>query len=193
MKSKTIFLAILALLFSVKGFSQEQVGPHWSDIPNGIYKLVVSGDVRVIIKKDSKKNHYDLGTDVKEYISSGQEKEGSSFVNNGTITITKEDLGSSQQLRLFIKDQIMDVELSDGALLIYESNISKPSMKVKLNNAKFYSEKKLSITNFLLESRKGIVDLKKANFKSAILNITPSSETTISGKVSNQQIHVIAE
>ena len=52
---------------------------------------------------------------------------------------------------------------------------------------------KLSITNFLLESRQGILDLKKANFKSAILNITPSSETTISGKVSNQQIHVIAE
>ena len=193
MKSKTIFLAILAVLFSLKGFSQEQVASHWSDIPSGVYKLVLKGEVRVIIKKDRKKNHYDFGTDVKDYISSGQEKEGSSFVNNGTITITKEDLGSSPQLRLFIKDQIMDVELSDGALLIYESNISQPSMKLKLNNAKLYSAKKLSITNFLLESRQGILDLKKANFKSAILNITPSSETTISGKVSNQQIHVIAQ
>jgi hypothetical protein len=57
----------------------------------------------------------------------------------------------------------------------------------------FPPAKKLSITNFLLESRQGIVDLKKANFKSAVLNITPSSETTISGKVRNQQIHVIAE
>ena len=83
MKSKTIFLAILAVLFSLKGFSQEQVASHWSDIPSGVYKLVLKGEVRVIIKKDSKRNHYDFGTDVKDYISSGQEKEGSSFKRNG--------------------------------------------------------------------------------------------------------------
>lgn len=193
MKSKTIILAIFTILFSLKGFSQEMVVPQWSDIPSGVYKLVVRGEVRVIIKKDSKKNHYDLGTNVKDYITSGQERDGSSLVNNGTITITKDDLGASSQLRLFLKDQIMDVELSNGALLIYESSISQPSIKVKLNNSKIYSTKKFSINNFLLESREGIVDLKKANFKSAILNITPKSETTIKGKVSSQQIHVIGE
>ncbi|MDD2530387.1 MAG: hypothetical protein PHN41_04085 [Bacteroidales bacterium] len=191
MKSKTILIAVLAILFSFKGFSQEQIVPHWSDIPSGVYKLVISGEVRVVIKKDRKKNHYDFGTDIKEYIASGQERNGSSFVNNGTIEITKADLGSNSQLRLFIKDQIMDIELRDGALLIYDSKISQPSMNVKINNAKLYSSKKFSINNFVIENRKGILELLKANLKSAVLNISPNSENTVGGNVSKLQIHVI--
>lgn len=191
MKSKTILIAVLAILFSFKGFSQEQIVPHWSDIPSGVYKLVISGEVRVVIKKDRKKNHYDFGTDIKEYIASGQERNGSSFVNNGTIEITKADLGSNSQLRLFIKDQIMDIELRDGALLIYDSKISQPSMNVKINNAKLYSSKKFSINNFVVENRKGILELLKANLKSAVLNISPNSENTVGGNVSKLQIHVI--
>lgn len=191
MKSKTILIAVLAILFSFKGFSQDQIVPHWSDIPSGVYKLVISGEVRVVIKKDRKKNHYDFGTDIKEYIASGQERNGSSFVNNGTIEITKADLGSNSQLRLFIKDQIMDIELRDGALLIYDSKISQPSMNVKINNAKLYSSKKFSINNFVIENRKGILELLKANLKSAVLNISPNSENTVGGNVSKLQIHVI--
>jgi len=112
-------------------------------------------------------------------------------VNNGTIEITKADLGSNSQLRLFIKDQIMDIELRDGALLIYDSKISQPSMNVKINNAKLYSSKKFSINNFVIENRKGILELLKANLKSAVLNISPNSENTVGGNVSKLQIHVI--
>ncbi len=191
MKSKTIILAVIALIISFSGFSQEQAAPHWSDIPSGVYKLVVTGEVRVIVKTDRKRNHYDLGTSVKKYISTGQEREGSSFVNNGTITITKDDLAASNEIRLFLKDQLMDIELNDGALLIYDLRISQPSMKVKLNDAKLYSKKSFGINNFVLENNYGFLELLKANIKSAVLNITPASENTIAGNVKKQQIHVI--
>lgn len=194
MKSK-LLLSIALFFFTLSAFSQiqkEAPSNQWSNIPNGVYKLVVSGQVRVTILKDNT-NHYDFGTDLKNYISSGQEKEGSSFVSNGTLTINPEAAGVSGQIRIFLKDPLMDLDLSEGVLLIYDTKISQPSMTVKLNNSKLYSEKTFSVNNFVLENRKGIIELKKANIDSAIFNLTQGTKNNISGSIDNQQIYVIAE
>lgn len=194
MKSK-LLLSITLFFFTLSASAQiqkEALVNQWSNIPNGVYKIVVIGQVRVTILKD-KTNHYDFGTDLKNYISSGQEKEGSSFVSNGTLTINSEATEVSGQIRIFLKDPLMDIDLSEGALLIYETKISQPSMTVKLNNSKLYSEKRFSVDNFVLENHKGIIELKKANIDSAIFNLTQGTKNNISGSVDNQQIYVIVE
>ena len=112
MKTKSLLIAIFLMLFAFSVNAQEQAPqPHWSDLPSGIYSLKASGQVRVIVKT-SKKNFYDFGTDLKKYISSGQEAFGSTFVQNGKIIITPETMGSAGQIRIFLKDQLMDIELS---------------------------------------------------------------------------------
>ena len=195
MKAKSLIFAIAIVLFAFSAQAQDKTTPilnQWSNIPNGVYKIVVSGQVRVTILKD-KTNHYDFGTDLKNYISSGQEKEGRSLVSNGTLTINSDSVGVSGQIRIFLKDPLMDIDLSEGALLIYDTKISQPSMTVKLNNSKLYSEKRFSVDNFVLENHNGIIELKKANIDSAIFNLTQGTKNNISGSIDNQQIYVIAE
>lgn len=193
MKTKSFLIGIFLILFAFSAFAQEQTPqPHWSDLPSGIYSLKASGKVRVIVKT-SKKNFYDFGTDLKNYISTGQEAYGTSFVENGKIIITPQTMGSASQIRLFLKDQLMDIELSDGALLVYDSRISQPSMKLKLINSKLYSEKSFGVKNFVLDNIRGVIDLKKANINSAILNLTPETQNNIEGSIDKQQIYIKEE
>lgn len=109
------------------------------------------------------------------------------------MTINSEVTGLGGQIRIYLKDPLMEIELSEGALLIYDTKINQPSMTVKLNDAKLYSEKTFDIENFVLENKKGIIELKKAYLGSSIFNIAQGSKNSITGKVSKQQIYVIDE
>lgn len=193
MKIKQILVIVGLLLFPVflsAQFSSKLELPEWSKIPTGIYKLRVEGNIRVRIEI-SKENYYDFGTDIRDYISSGQELPASNFCSNGTLTISSEITGTPSVLRIHTSEPLVEIEVLDGGLVIIDSRLRQPSMTVKLNNGKIFSEQKLSIDNFVLENHDGIVDLKKAYLESAILNISQESKNTIEGRVSKQKIYVI--
>lgn len=196
MKAKLLFstmgLLFLALVATAQEKAEINLNP-WSEIPSGVYKLAVKGEVRVTIIYNKTKNYYDFGTDIQKYISSGQEKEARNYVSNGTLTITPELTGSAGVLRIFIKEPLIDIDATEGALVVFDSKITQPSMNVRLNNSKLYSEKKFSVNNFVLENRNGIIELKKANLDSAIISINKGSKNNISGKVYKQQMFVIEE
>ncbi|MFA7081562.1 MAG: hypothetical protein WC135_03010 [Bacteroidales bacterium] len=193
MKIKQI-IAVLAL-FLVSFFASAQsktaidINP-WSEIPSGVYKLVVKGDVRVTVVY-GKTSYYDLGTDIKKYISSGQELPARDVVSNGTLTITPEITGSPKIIRLYLREPLLEIDILDGGLVIFDSKLSQASMTIRLFNSKLYSENKFKVENFVLENNKGTLELKKANLNSAIISINEGSKNSISGEVSKQQIYVI--
>lgn len=193
MKTKQIIIAISLLLMSIVVSAQSNtaldINP-WSVIPSGVYKLVVKGDVRVTVVY-GKTSYYDLGTDIKKYISSGQEIPARDFVSNGTLTITPEITGSPKIIRLYLREPLLEIDILDGGLVIFDSKLSQASMTIRLFNSKLYSENKFKVDNFVLENNKGTIELKKANLNSAILSINEDSKNSISGTVSKQQIYVI--
>lgn len=195
MKAKFLFSTIGLFFISLVALAQQKTEINlnpWSEIPTGVYKLSVRGEVRVTIIY-SKTSYYDFGTDLKKYIASGQEKSARSFVSNGTLTITPEITGAAGVIRIFLKEPLIDIEVSEGGLVMFGSKITQPSMNVRLNNSKLFSEKRFSVNNFVLENHQGIIELKNASLNSAVMKITPGSKNNFMGKVSKQQMFVIEE
>ncbi|MCK9163527.1 MAG: hypothetical protein WCR29_02040 [Bacteroidales bacterium] len=192
MKIKQILVIIGLFLISSVASAQTKtsidINP-WSVIPSGVYKLSVKGNIRVTVIY-GKTSYYDFGTDIKKYIASGQEVTARNFVSNGTITITPEITGSAGVLRIYVKEPLVEIEVSEGGLVLFDSKISQASMTVRLFGSKLYSENKFKVDNFVLENYQGIIELKKAYLNSAIMNITQGSKNNISGRVSKQQIYV---
>lgn len=195
MKAKQILIVIALFLIPFFASAQKQtpleINP-WAEIPSGVYKLSVKGEVRVTVIS-GKTSHYDLGTDLKGHIPSGQEKYARDFVSNGTLTITPEITGSPRVLRLYVNEPLIEIEVSEGGLVVIDSKLSQASMTVRLNNAKLYSENKFKVDNFVLENNKGIIELQKAYLNSAILSVSQESKNNISGNISKQQIYVLKE
>ncbi|HHT03613.1 MAG TPA: hypothetical protein GX005_04740 [Bacteroidales bacterium] len=195
MKAKQILIVTALFLIPFFASAQKQtpleINP-WAEIPSGVYKLSVKGEVRVTVIS-GKTSHYDLGTDLKGHIPSGQEKYARDFVSNGTLTITPEITGSPRVLRLYVNEPLIEIEVSEGGLVVIDSKLSQASMTVRLNNAKLYSENKFKVDNFVLENNKGIIELQKAYLNSAILSVSQESKNNISGNISKQQIYVLKE
>lgn len=195
MKAKQILIVTALFLIPFFASAQKQtpleINP-WAEIPSGVYKLSVKGEVRVTVIY-GKNSYYDLGTDLKGHIPSGQEKYARDFVSNGTLTITPEITGSPRVLRLYVNEPLIEIEVSEGGLVVIDSKLSQASMTVRLNNAKLYSENKFKVDNFVLENNKGIIELQKAYLNSAILSVSQESKNNISGNISKQQIYVLKE
>lgn len=195
MKAKQILIVTALFLIPFFASAQKQtpleINP-WAEIPSGVYKLSVKGEVRVTVISGMT-SHYDLGTDLKGHIPSGQEKYARDFVSNGTLTITPEITGSPRVLRLYVNEPLIEIEVSEGGLVVIDSKLSQASMTVRLNNAKLYSENKFKVDNFVLENNKGIIELQKAYLNSAILSVSQESKNNISGNISKQQIYVLKE
>ena len=92
---------------------------------------------------------------------------------------------------MYLREPLLEIDILDGGLVIFDSKLSQASMTIRLFNSKLYSENKFKVDNFVLENNKGTIELKKANLNSAILSINEDSKNSISGTVSKQQIYVI--